>query len=108
MLKKTITIGLSSGLEARPVAMLVQIASQFDSQIYVENNNARVNAKSIMGMMTLGMGAGERLPFLLTETMRNEALDNIEKILKGREIRSYRSFPQKLVYTRDAEAAGWK
>ena len=35
MLKKTITIGLSSGLEARPVAMLVQIASQFDSQIYV-------------------------------------------------------------------------
>ena len=41
MLKKTITIGLSSGLEARPVAMLVQIASQFDSQIYVENNNAR-------------------------------------------------------------------
>ena len=40
MLKKTITIGLSSGLEARPVAMLVQIASQFDSQIYVENNNA--------------------------------------------------------------------
>ena len=67
MLKKTITIGLSSGLEARPVAMLVQIASQFDSQIYVENNNARVNAKSIMGMMTLGMGAGEVLPFLLME-----------------------------------------
>ena len=65
MLKKTITIGLSSGLEARPVAMLVQIASQFDSQIYVENNNARVNAKSIMGMMTLGMV--RILPFLLLE-----------------------------------------
>ena len=59
MLKKTVTIGLASGLEARPVAMLVQIASQYESMIYVETQNARVNAKSIMGMMTLGMGAGE-------------------------------------------------
>lgn len=59
MLKKMITIGLASGLEARPVAMLVQIASQFDSDIYVENDSARVNAKSIMGMMTLGMHNGE-------------------------------------------------
>ena len=83
MLKKTITLGLSSGLEARPVAMLVQIASQFDSQIYVENNNARVNAKSIMGMMTLGMGAGEEITVSADGDDENEALDNIEKYLKG-------------------------
>jgi len=81
MLKKTITIGLSSGLEARPVAMLVQIASQFDSQIYVENNNARVNAKSIMGMMTLG--AGEDITVSADGGDEQEALDNIEKYLKG-------------------------
>ena len=56
MLKKTITIGLSSGLEARPVAMLVQIASQYESVIYVESQNARVNAKSIMGMDDPGHG----------------------------------------------------
>ena len=83
MLKKTITIGLSSGLEARPVSMLVQIASQFDSQIYVENNNARVNAKSIMGMMTLGMGAGEDITVSADGGDEQEALDNIEKYLKG-------------------------
>ena len=59
MVKKAITIGLASGLEARPVAMLVQIASQYDSLIYVESENARVNAKSIMGMMTLGLDVGE-------------------------------------------------
>lgn len=35
MTKKEITIKLASGLEARPVAMLVQVASQFDSEIYV-------------------------------------------------------------------------
>ncbi len=40
MTKKTIRIELVSGLEARPVAMLVQIASQYESSIYVENDGA--------------------------------------------------------------------
>lgn len=83
MLKKTITIGLSSGLEARPVAMLVQIASQYDSMIYVENQNARVNAKSIMGMMTLGMGAGEELTVSADGADEGAAMDDIEKYLMG-------------------------
>lgn len=83
MLKKTITIGLASGLEARPVAMLVQIASQYDSMIYVENQNARVNAKSIMGMMTLGMGAGEAITVSADGNDESDAIDNIEKYLMG-------------------------
>lgn len=83
MLKKTITIGLESGLEARPVAMLVQIASQYDSLIYVESQNARVNAKSIMGMMTLGMGAGESLTVSADGSDEEEAMKNIEKYLTG-------------------------
>ena len=37
MRSKEVTIGLASGLEARPAAMLVQVASQFNSEIYVEN-----------------------------------------------------------------------
>ena len=59
MIKKPITIQIATGLEARPVAVLVQTASQFDSDIYFEIDNKRVNAKSIMGMMTLGINAGE-------------------------------------------------
>ena len=83
MIKKTITIGLSSGLEARPVAMLVQIASQFDSQIYVENNNARVNAKSIMGMMTLGLDNGEEVTVTANGKDESEAMDGVEKYLSS-------------------------
>lgn len=83
MLKKTITIGLASGLEARPVAMLVQIASQYDSQIYVESQAARVNAKSIMGMMTLGMGSGENITISADGADEKEAMSNIEKYLVG-------------------------
>lgn len=41
MIKKPITIRLSSGLEARPVAMLVQVASQYESEIYVESGRKK-------------------------------------------------------------------
>ena len=61
MTKKEITIRLSSGLEARPVAMLVQVASQFESEIHVISGERNVNAKSIMGLMTLGLSAGEKI-----------------------------------------------
>ena len=53
MIRKPITIGISNGLEARPIAMLVQVASQYVSNIYLESEERKVNAKSIMGMMSL-------------------------------------------------------
>ena len=60
MTKKEVEIRLENGLEARPVALLVQTASQLDSEIYIESGNAKVNAKRIMGMMTLVLHAGEK------------------------------------------------
>ena len=84
MVKKAITIGLASGLEARPVAMLVQIASQYDSLIYVESENARVNAKSIMGMMTLGLGVGETITVSVDGSDEEKAISEIEKYLSNR------------------------
>ena len=59
MIRKPVTINLSTGLEARPVAQLVQVASRYNSEVYVEIGRKKVNAKSIMGMMTLGIDAGE-------------------------------------------------
>ncbi|NTV78697.1 MAG: HPr family phosphocarrier protein, partial [Clostridiales bacterium] len=59
MIQKSIKIQLANGLEARPVAMLVQVASQYNSSVYVQTEGKKVNAKSIMGMMSLGLDAGE-------------------------------------------------
>ncbi len=81
MLKKMITIGLASGLEARPVAMLVQIASQFECAIYVENDSSRVNAKSIMGMMTLGMNNGDVINISADGQDEETAMSAIEEYL---------------------------
>ena len=84
MVKKAITIGLASGLEARPVAMLVQIASQYDSLMYVESENARVNAKSIMGMMTLGLDVGETVVVSADGSDEEKAIAEIEQYLSNR------------------------
>ncbi len=85
MLQKDITIQLSGGLEARPVAVLVQVASQYDSKVYLQIDNKKVNAKSIMGMMSLGLNTGEDVTVLVDGEDEKEALDSIEKYLSGEE-----------------------
>ena len=84
MISKTITINIPSGLEARPVALLVQVASQYDSSIYVESDSKRVNAKSIMGMMTLGLNAGEQIRVSVDGEDESLAIQKIEDYLSGR------------------------
>ena len=81
MTKKEITIRLSSGLEARPVAMLVQVASQFESEIHVISGERNVNAKSIMGMMTLGLS--EKIVVTANGVDEEDAIQNIEKYLSA-------------------------
>lgn len=84
MTKKDITIQLTSGLEARPVAMLVQVASQYESSVYIETEGKRVNAKSIMGMMSLGLDAGEVVTVVTDGADEEIALDSLEKYLSGK------------------------
>ncbi len=85
MTEKTVTIQLEKGLEARPVAVLVQKASMHDSQIYLNSEGKRVNAKSIMGMMSLGLNMGEEVRIEAEGTDEREAVDNLERYLTGRE-----------------------
>lgn len=81
MKKKIITVELADGLEARPAAMLVQVASQYDSRIYLESGSKRVNAKSIMGMMTLGLIAGQSITVGADGADEDQAVSEIEKYL---------------------------
>ncbi len=71
------------GLDARPVALLVQEASKYESNIYFEVDDKRINAKSIMGMMSLGLCAGEELTVTAEGADEQTAVDNIEKFLSG-------------------------
>lgn len=83
MTRKSIKIELASGLEARPAAMLVQVASQYESSIYVESGEKRVNAKSIMGMMTLGLAEGASVTVTADGADEELALEGIENYLSN-------------------------
>ena len=55
-MKKSVVVNMQNDLEARPIALLVQKANQFSSQIYMESgDNKRVNVKSIMGMKSMSL-----------------------------------------------------
>ena len=82
-MEKKIQIKLENGLEARPVAVLVQVASQYNSSIYVEYENRKVNAKSIMGMMTLGLDAGEEITLSANGEDEEAAMKSIENYLSN-------------------------
>ena len=83
MIKKPITIQIASALEARPVALLVQVASQYESKIYVEDGSRKVNAKSIMGMMSLGLSTGESIVVSAEGSDEQAAIENIERYLSS-------------------------
>ena len=85
MLKKSMKIQLKNGLEARPVAVLVQVANQHESSVYIESEGKKVNAKSIMGMMSLGLDSGEEVTVIADGKDEEEAVANIEKFLSGQE-----------------------
>lgn len=61
--------------------MLVQVASQYESEIHFESDGRMVNAKSIMGMMTLGLDTGEKVIVTAQGADEQEAVQNIEAYL---------------------------
>ena len=84
-MRKEIVVQLAGGLEARPIAVLVQVASQFESSIYLEADEKRVNAKSIMGMMTLALKAGEKMIVEANGRDEEAAIEGIEKYISGQD-----------------------
>ena len=84
MKQKTVEVKLKQGLEARPAAMLVQVASKHASNIYLESEGRKVNAKSIMGMMSLVLKNGVVVTIDAEGTDEVEAVEALERLLTGK------------------------
>ena len=80
MIRKAVTINCE-GLAARPIAMLVQKASQFNSTVHIEVGTKKVNAKSIMGMMSLSVCGGDEIIVVTEGADEAVAADEIESYL---------------------------
>ena len=83
MIKKSMQIALPGGLEARPVAEMVQIASRYDSRVYIELGDKRINAKSIMGMMSLRLDNGDPVTISADGSDEENAINAIEAFIAG-------------------------
>ena len=81
-MKKSVVVNMQDDLEARPIALLVQKANQFSSQIYMESEgNKRVNVKSIMGMMSMALLNGEEVVIDAEGEEAQDAVAAIEEFL---------------------------
>lgn len=84
MISKNVTINIPTGLEARPIALLVQVASKYESSVYVACGDKRVNAKSIMGMMSLALPTGTELTVTTDGADEAAAMENVVEYLCGK------------------------
>ena len=80
-MKKDVVINMSDTMEATPIAHLVQLANQFDSSVYFEMDTKRVNAKSIMGMMSLILSSGDVITINAEGEDEENAVVELEKFL---------------------------
>jgi len=61
MKEQKVVVEIPNGEDVRPIALLVQLANKFKSNIFLDMDDKHINAKSIMGMMSLGLNEGEKL-----------------------------------------------
>ena len=81
MQAKELTITNADGLRASKAAMFVQVAGGFTSQVFVEKGNKKINAKSIMGVLSLGVKQGEKIYVFANGKDEKEAIEAIEKLV---------------------------
>ncbi len=85
MLEKQVEVKLKTGLQARPAALFVQMANRFSSEIYLEKEGRRINAKSIMGLMTLAVGRGQTVTLIADGHDEEEAIQVLSNYIEGKE-----------------------
>ena len=83
MVEREITIKNKTGLHARPAAVIVQKANEFGSEVFLEKDGDRVNAKSIMGVMMLAAGEGSKITIIADGDDESDAVEIISSLLES-------------------------
>ncbi|MCC9023516.1 HPr family phosphocarrier protein [Bacillus nakamurai] len=77
MVQEKVEVRLKTGLQARPAALFVQEANRYVSDVFLENNGKKVNAKSIMGLMSLAVSTGTEVTLIADGEDEKEALEKL-------------------------------
>jgi phosphocarrier protein len=84
MVEKSITVTNRAGIHARPSALLVQKTKNYKCNIFFEKGSDRINAKSIMGIITLGAAYGSTIKIITDGEDEVEALDELVKLFESK------------------------
>ena len=84
MTEKTVTISNRAGIHARPAALLVQVTKDFKCSIYFEKGRNRINAKSIMGIITLGAAYGTEIKIIAEGEDEEMAVKTIARLFESK------------------------
>ncbi len=83
MISRGVTISNSVGLHARPATFFVQRANSFKSSIWVEKEDCRVNAKSLLGVLSLGISKGTVITLIADGVDENAAIDGLAELINS-------------------------
>ncbi len=81
MLSRTVTVQNQVGLHARPATFFIQKANEFKSSIWIEKEERKVNAKSLLGVLSLGITKGTEIKIVTDGVDEEEALDALEALI---------------------------
>ena len=81
MIEKSVVVQLEAGLQARPAAQFVQEANRFSSDLFLEKDNKRINAKSIMGLMSLAITKDTTVKLIAEGTDAEEAIESLTEFV---------------------------
>jgi phosphotransferase system HPr (HPr) family protein len=81
VLETRITIAHEAGLQARPAALFVQVANKFTSRIWIAKGDKKVNAKSILGVMSLGVRQGDEITVIVNGDDEENAMSAMQKLI---------------------------
>lgn len=82
MIEKTYKVIAETGIHARPATLLVQTAGKFESEITLEYKGKKVNLKSIMGVMSLGIGKDAEIKIIVEGSDEENAIKSLEEVMQ--------------------------
>lgn len=84
MTEKTVRVRNRSGMHARPAGLLVKTANMYSSQIFLEKDDERINAKSIMGILILGATYNTPVKIVADGEDEQDAVDAIARLFENK------------------------
>ena len=83
MFSKEVIVNNQVGLHARPATFFIQRANSFKSSIWVEKDDRRVNAKSLLGVLSLGIVKGTAITIVADGTDENDAVKTLVSVIES-------------------------